>query len=159
MTTCVRARFAVGFMYLLGGLGIILLDRSQEKGQTATNRTLFVIAGFLCTVVAYNCTVLFLKMKMPGMFLSLFSLFAFRGDIMSRSSADNSFLLPPRLPDSNSDVTRGPLILNIVSYWVFFLILLANLLQRSGNSLLRSSDASPSLSLARARSLSLSFSL
>lgn len=53
-------------MFVLGGSGFILLDRSNDKHTSSRNRMLMVISGVAMILIAYNMLIVFLKMKVPG---------------------------------------------------------------------------------------------
>eukprot|EP00294_Goniomonas_avonlea_P017415 CAMPEP_0114564972 /NCGR_PEP_ID=MMETSP0114-20121206/14037_1 /TAXON_ID=31324 /ORGANISM="Goniomonas sp, Strain m" /LENGTH=135 /DNA_ID=CAMNT_0001751139 /DNA_START=80 /DNA_END=487 /DNA_ORIENTATION=+ len=55
-----------GFFFCLGGLGFILLDKSNDQTALRNNRYLLLLSGLLCVVVAYNLCQLFIRMKIPG---------------------------------------------------------------------------------------------
>eukprot|EP01092_Planopodium_desertum_P005548 TRINITY_DN23282_c0_g1_i1.p1 TRINITY_DN23282_c0_g1~~TRINITY_DN23282_c0_g1_i1.p1 ORF type:complete len:156 (+),score=3.51 TRINITY_DN23282_c0_g1_i1:33-470(+) len=57
---------ASGFMFAVGALGFILLDRSNNKGLLPNTRTIQIVAGLVCIILAYNLCVLFLRIKIPG---------------------------------------------------------------------------------------------
>ncbi len=57
---------SAGAMFAIGGIGFIVLDWSNGKDISPKIRYLFIFAGFLCILVAYNLCIVFLKMKIPG---------------------------------------------------------------------------------------------
>jgi len=57
---------SAGFLFTMGGLGIVLLDWANDKSLAARNRYLYTFSGFVCVVVCYNMCVLFMKIKVPG---------------------------------------------------------------------------------------------
>lgn len=56
---------SAGFFFGVGGLGVILLDKSQDSSTLKTNRYLLLVSGVLCTFVAYAICQLFIRMKIP----------------------------------------------------------------------------------------------
>jgi len=57
---------SAGLLFSIGGLGFVILDRSNEKHTSNTNRYLLILSGILCILVAYNLAILFLRIKIPG---------------------------------------------------------------------------------------------
>ncbi|XP_046844869.1 oligosaccharyltransferase complex subunit ostc-like [Xenia sp. Carnegie-2017] len=57
---------AASFMYSLGGLGFIILDKSNAPGLPKLNRFLLLALGFICVIVAFVCCRIFMTMKLPG---------------------------------------------------------------------------------------------
>eukprot|EP00899_Mesostigma_viride_P026585 jgi/Mesvir1/7110/Mv09213-RA.1 len=57
---------SAGFLFTLGGIGLILLDGSVDKTQTRGNRLMLAISGAVCTGVAYQVCLVFLRMKIPN---------------------------------------------------------------------------------------------
>ncbi|XP_028408360.1 oligosaccharyltransferase complex subunit ostc-B-like [Dendronephthya gigantea] len=57
---------AASFMFSLGGLGFIVLDKSNSPGLPKLNRLLLLALGFICVIVAFICCRVFMKMKLPG---------------------------------------------------------------------------------------------
>lgn len=57
---------AAGFLFSIGGLGIILLDRSNQKSISDRSRYLLIGLGIACLVIGYNLCILFLHIKIPG---------------------------------------------------------------------------------------------
>jgi len=55
-----------GFMFALGGVGFILLDRSTDTSQSQRNRYLLCLSGALLLLVAYSLCRVFLRIKIPG---------------------------------------------------------------------------------------------
>lgn len=56
---------SAGLLFAIGGVGFILLDRANTKAQSvsSTQRTLLLISGVVCIVLAYNLCIVFLRMK------------------------------------------------------------------------------------------------
>lgn len=57
---------SAGFLFCLGALGFILLDRSASKSLPSKVRSIMLIAGVVCIGIAYNMCMVFLRIKMPG---------------------------------------------------------------------------------------------
>jgi len=57
---------AAGLLFSVGGLGFIILDRSNKKHTTERNRYLLILSGVICILVAYNLCIVFIRMKIPG---------------------------------------------------------------------------------------------
>ena len=55
-----------GFMFLLGGVGIILLDLAVDRTRPRSLRVSFGSAGAVAVVIAYAMAMLFLRIKIPG---------------------------------------------------------------------------------------------
>lgn len=55
-----------GFLYCLGGLGIILLDVAADKKRSPRVRQYMIYAALAMLLIAYNMVVVFLRMKLPG---------------------------------------------------------------------------------------------
>jgi hypothetical protein len=55
-----------GFMFLLGGVGIILLDLAVDRTRPRTLRISFGGTGVAAIVIAYAMAMLFLRIKIPG---------------------------------------------------------------------------------------------
>ena len=56
---------ASSFMYLLGGLGFVILERSNSVGLTKLNRTMLLSFGFFCVAAAFIACRIFMTMKLP----------------------------------------------------------------------------------------------
>jgi hypothetical protein len=54
-----------GFMFVLGGLGLIMLDLASEKARARNVRLSFVGAGVACIFISYVMSILFLHIKIP----------------------------------------------------------------------------------------------
>jgi len=54
------------FMFVLGGLGFILLDQTHSSGMPKLNRMMLQLIGFSCLLVSFSCCWIFMKMKLPG---------------------------------------------------------------------------------------------
>ena len=55
-----------GFMFLLGGIGIILLDLAVDRTRARSLRISFGGTGVAAIVIAYAMAMLFLRIKIPG---------------------------------------------------------------------------------------------
>jgi hypothetical protein len=55
-----------GFMFLLGGVGIILLDLAVDRTRPRSLRISFGGSGVAAIVIAYAMAMLFLRIKIPG---------------------------------------------------------------------------------------------
>ncbi|XVF69856.1 hypothetical protein PTKIN_Ptkin11bG0114200 [Pterospermum kingtungense] len=55
-----------GFMFVLGGIGIILLDLALDKNRAKSVKTSYFTAGFSSILIAYVMTTLFIRIKIPG---------------------------------------------------------------------------------------------
>lgn len=55
-----------GFMFVLGGIGIILLDLALDKNRARSVKTSYATAGFSSILIAYVMTTLFIRIKIPG---------------------------------------------------------------------------------------------
>lgn len=55
-----------GFLYTLGGLGLIMLDKAHGRNLDKSQRVLLFGAGGFCVFIAYCGCMLFIRIKMPG---------------------------------------------------------------------------------------------
>ncbi|TYI31572.1 hypothetical protein ES332_A05G459700v1 [Gossypium tomentosum] len=55
-----------GFMFVLGGIGIVLLDLALDKNRARSVKVSYAIAGISSVVIAYVMTTLFIRIKIPG---------------------------------------------------------------------------------------------
>ncbi|KVH88018.1 putative oligosaccharyltransferase complex subunit CG9662 [Cynara cardunculus var. scolymus] len=55
-----------GFMFVLGGLGIILMDLAISPNRAKSLKISFAAAGISFLVIAYVMSMLFLRIKIPG---------------------------------------------------------------------------------------------
>ncbi|KAI3496228.1 hypothetical protein L2E82_38819 [Cichorium intybus] len=55
-----------GFMFVLGGMGIILMDLAISPNRAKSIKISFAGAGISCVVIAYVMSMLFLRIKIPG---------------------------------------------------------------------------------------------
>ena len=56
---------ASSFLFTMGGLGFIILDRSNAVGLTKLNRTMLFSSGFFFVIVAFMAVRIFMTMKLP----------------------------------------------------------------------------------------------
>ncbi|KAL4285267.1 hypothetical protein GQ457_16G005590 [Hibiscus cannabinus] len=54
-----------GFMFVLGGIGIVLLDLALDKNRARSIKVSYSIAGISSIVIAYVMTTLFIRIKIP----------------------------------------------------------------------------------------------
>jgi len=57
---------ASSFMFTVGGLGYILLDQTNSPNMPKLNRLLLIFLGFICIIVSFLATWIFMRMKLPG---------------------------------------------------------------------------------------------
>jgi len=57
---------AAGMLFCLGGLGVIILDKSDSKFTSDRNRFLMISSGIVFVGLAFNLCNLFLRIKFPG---------------------------------------------------------------------------------------------
>ncbi|GLJ43530.1 hypothetical protein SUGI_0905170 [Cryptomeria japonica] len=55
-----------GFMFVLGGVGVILLDLALDKHRARNVRISFAAAGVSSVAIAYIMSMLFVRIKIPG---------------------------------------------------------------------------------------------
>lgn len=55
-----------GFMFLLGGVGIILLDLALDKHSARSVKASFAAAGVSSLAIAYVMSMLFVRIKIPS---------------------------------------------------------------------------------------------
>ena len=55
-----------GFMFVVGGVGIILMDLALEKNRAKSVKVSYATAGISSVVIAYVMSMLFLRIKIPG---------------------------------------------------------------------------------------------
>lgn len=60
-----------GFMFVLGGVGLILLDLALDRNRPRSVRISFASFGISATIIAYVMSMLFIRIKIPG-YLSWF---------------------------------------------------------------------------------------
>ncbi|XP_057313164.1 oligosaccharyltransferase complex subunit ostc-B-like [Hydractinia symbiolongicarpus] len=57
---------AASFLFTVGGLGYIIIDKANGPGLPKLNRFLLLFFGFLCVIVPFFMCRLFMRMKLPG---------------------------------------------------------------------------------------------
>lgn len=57
---------SAGFLFTLGGFGIIMLDWANDKSISKRNRYLFTLSGVISFVASYSLCIVFFKIKVPG---------------------------------------------------------------------------------------------
>merc|ERR1719320_983993 len=57
---------ASSFLFTVGGLGYVILDKANGPGLPKLNRFLLLFFGFVCIVVPFFMCRLFMRMKLPG---------------------------------------------------------------------------------------------
>ncbi|KAK6912373.1 Oligosaccharyl transferase complex, subunit OST3/OST6 [Dillenia turbinata] len=55
-----------GFMFVLGGLGIVLLDLALDRNRARSVKVSFASAGISSVVIAYVMSMLFIRIKIPA---------------------------------------------------------------------------------------------
>ncbi|XP_044471885.1 oligosaccharyltransferase complex subunit ostc-like [Mangifera indica] len=55
-----------GFMFVLGGMGIVLLDLALDKNRAKSVKVSYATAGISSLVIAYVMSMLFIRIKIPG---------------------------------------------------------------------------------------------
>lgn len=58
---------AAGMLFAVGGTGFILIDRACQKFTSNRNRYFLLVAGGVCILAAYNLSLVFLRIKVPGL--------------------------------------------------------------------------------------------
>lgn len=56
---------ASSFLFSIGGLGFIILDKSNAVGMSKLNRFLLLFLGFVCVLVSFFTCRVFMRMKLP----------------------------------------------------------------------------------------------
>uniref|UniRef100_A0A0R3RFB1 Oligosaccharyltransferase complex subunit n=1 Tax=Elaeophora elaphi TaxID=1147741 RepID=A0A0R3RFB1_9BILA len=57
---------AASFMFSLGGLGFIILDKCNNPLTPKLDRIMMLGLGFACVLIGFIATRLFMKIKMPS---------------------------------------------------------------------------------------------
>ncbi|KRT81275.1 hypothetical protein AMK59_5324 [Oryctes borbonicus] len=57
---------ASSFLFSIGGLGFIVLDGIHSPLTPKLNRLLLTAVGFICVLVSFFTTWIFMRMKLPG---------------------------------------------------------------------------------------------
>ena len=65
---------ASSFLFSMGGLGFIILDKSNAVGMSKLNRFLLLFLGFVCVLVSFFTCRVFMRMKLPWVSLVFFYL-------------------------------------------------------------------------------------
>jgi len=55
-----------GFMFVLGGIGIVMLDLALDKNKAKSVKASYAVAGVSSIVIAYVMSMLFIRIKIPG---------------------------------------------------------------------------------------------
>ncbi|EXC47696.1 hypothetical protein L484_002407 [Morus notabilis] len=55
-----------GFMFVLGGLGIVLLDLALDRNRAKSVKVSYASAGISSVVIAYLMSMLFIRIKIPA---------------------------------------------------------------------------------------------
>lgn len=53
-------------MFVLGGIGIILMDLALDKNRAKSVRVSYASAGITSVVIAYIMSMLFIRIKIPA---------------------------------------------------------------------------------------------
>ncbi|KAF3815505.1 hypothetical protein GH733_016458 [Mirounga leonina] len=56
---------ASSFLFTMGGLGFIILDRSNAPNIPKLNRFLLLFIGFVCVLLSFFMARVFMRMKLP----------------------------------------------------------------------------------------------
>ncbi|KAL3283254.1 hypothetical protein HHI36_006402 [Cryptolaemus montrouzieri] len=57
---------ASSFLFSMGGLGFIVLDHIHSPLTPKLNRLLITAVGFICVLISFFTTWIFMRMKLPG---------------------------------------------------------------------------------------------
>lgn len=55
-----------GFMFVLGGVGIVLMDLALDRNRAKSVKVSYATAGISSIVLAYVMSMLFIRIKIPG---------------------------------------------------------------------------------------------
>lgn len=55
-----------GFMFVLGGIGIVLLDLALDKNREKSVKVSFASAGIVFVIISYVMSMLFIRIKIPA---------------------------------------------------------------------------------------------
>ncbi|KAM5553641.1 hypothetical protein ABKV19_025730 [Rosa sericea] len=55
-----------GFMFVLGGVGIVLMDLALDRNRAKSVKVSYATAGISSVVLAYVMSMLFIRIKIPG---------------------------------------------------------------------------------------------
>ena len=61
----IKEGLASSFLFSKGGLGFIILDKSNAVGMSKLNGFLLLILGFVCVLVSFFTCRVFMRMKLP----------------------------------------------------------------------------------------------
>nr|XP_018672046.1 oligosaccharyltransferase complex subunit ostc [Ciona intestinalis] len=61
---------AASFLFSLGGLGFIILDKANAPNIPKLNRSLLMLIGGISVLVSFGMSRVFMRMKLPGYLLS-----------------------------------------------------------------------------------------
>eukprot|EP00112_Aurelia_sp_Birch-Aquarium-sp1_P010763 Seg229.12 transcript_id=Seg229.12/GoldUCD/mRNA.D3Y31 product="Oligosaccharyltransferase complex subunit ostc-B" protein_id=Seg229.12/GoldUCD/D3Y31 len=61
---------ASSFLFAIGGLGYVILEKANGQGLPRLNRFLLLFLGFLCVVIPFFTMRVFMRMKLPGYLVS-----------------------------------------------------------------------------------------
>ena len=56
---------ASSFLFAVGGLGYVILEKANGQGLPRLNRFLLLFFGFLCVIVPFFTLRVFMRMKLP----------------------------------------------------------------------------------------------
>jgi len=56
---------ASSFLFIIGGLGFIVLDQTHSPSTPKLNRILLTSVGFLCILISFIACFIFMRMKLP----------------------------------------------------------------------------------------------
>ncbi|XP_002731813.1 oligosaccharyltransferase complex subunit ostc-B [Saccoglossus kowalevskii] len=57
---------ASSFLFTAGGLGFVILDKSNQPNMPKLNRFLLLFMGFVCVILSFFMCRVFMRMKLPG---------------------------------------------------------------------------------------------
>ncbi|XP_077995722.1 oligosaccharyltransferase complex subunit ostc-B-like [Glandiceps talaboti] len=57
---------ASSFLFTAGGLGFVILDKSNAQNMPKLNRFLLLFMGFVCIILSFFMCRVFMRMKLPG---------------------------------------------------------------------------------------------
>ncbi|KAF2317239.1 hypothetical protein GH714_018945 [Hevea brasiliensis] len=61
-----------GFMFVLGGIGIVLMDLALDKNRAKSVKVSYASAGISSLIIAYVMSMLFIRIKIPAYLSSVF---------------------------------------------------------------------------------------
>ena len=56
---------AASFLFTIGSLGFVILDKTHDPLMPRLNRILLISIGFLCILISFFTTWIFMRMKLP----------------------------------------------------------------------------------------------